>query len=326
MLRKPIFEENYNPNENMLFLNEQKSNIIKNEEESLKKFDLSKLLESALPKFKEESKNSDVQTKQTNSNSEEYNKFPIQYIDLLNKNNILFLPNNIYYPFTFLKVTNVEESKENKENKEMLHHKRGRKTEKEVQNSHNKYANDNLRKKSKHIILSELLNFLNMKLREIYNENLGNGILLKQLLTLNHKQKANINITDNKIFLQKTLQDIFSEEISKKYTNFPSTHNKDLINRLLNEEDDEKRNYFNKLFNLTFLQALHHFKDKEKIEELSCLKTYKEALKKYENEKDYHANLVFHITNFQEIIESKKSRLSKKRKGNILIEISQNNS
>ena len=320
MLKKPIFEENYNPNENMIFLNEQKSNIIKNEEESLKKDDLNKLVESILPKFKEDPKNSDVQTKQTNSNSEEYNKFPIQYMDLINKNNILFLPNNICYPFTFLKIKNAEE---NKEDKEMLHHKRGRKTEKEVLIPHNKFANDNLRKKSKHIILSELLNFLNMKLREIYKENLGNGILLKQLLTLNHKQKANINISDNQIFLQKTLQDIFSEEISKRYTNFPSTHNKDLINRLLNEEDEEKRNYFNKLFNLTFLQALNHFQEKEKIEELSGLKTYKEAIKKYENEKDYHENLVFHITNFQEIIDSKKPRLSKKREDKILVEISQ---
>jgi hypothetical protein len=325
MLRKPIFEENYNPNENMIFLNEQisKSSLIKNEEESLKKDDLNKLVESTPQKFKEEPKNSEAQTKQTNTNSEEYFKFHIQYRDLINKNNILFLPHNLYYPFSFLKLANAEE---NKENKEILHQKRGRKTEKEVLISHNKFANDNLRKKSKHIILSELLNFLNMKLREIYNGNLGSGILLKQLLTMNHKQKSNINISDNKIFLQKTLQDIFSDEISKRYTNFPSTHNKDLINRLLNEEDDQKRNYFNKLFNLTFIQVLHHFQNKEKIEELLGLKTYIEALKKYENEKDYYENLVFHITNFQEIIDSKKSRLSKKRKDNILIEISKNNS
>ena len=317
MLKKPIFEENYNPNENMIFLNEQisKSSLIKNEEESLKKDDLNKLVESTPQKFKEEPKNSEAQTKQTNTNSEEYFKFHIQYRDLINKNNILFLPHNLYYPFSFLKLANAEE---NKENKEILHQKRGRKTEKEVLISHNKFANDNLRKKSKHIMLSELLNFLNMKLREIYNGNLGSGILLKQLLTMNHKQKSNINISDNKIFLQKTLQDIFSDEISKRYTNFPSTHNKDLINRLLNEEDDQKRNYFNKLFNLTFIQVLHHFQNKEKIEELLGLKTYIEALKKYENEKDYYENLVFHITNFQEIIDSKKSRLSKKRKDNIL--------
>ena len=325
MLKKPIFEENYNPNENMIFLNEQisKSSLVKNEEESLKKDDLNKLVESTPQKFKEEPKNSEAQTKQTNTNSEEYFKFPIQYMDLINKNNILFLPHNLYHPFSFLKSAHAEE---NKQNKQILHQKRGRKTEKDVLVSHNKFANDNLRKKSKHIILSELLNFLNLKLREIYNGNLGNGILLKQLLTMNHKQKSNINISDNKIFLQKTLQDIFSDEISKRYTNFPSTHNKDLINRLLNEEDDQKRNYFNKLFNLTFIQVLHHFQNKEKIEELLGLKTYIEALKKYENEKDYYENLVFHITNFQEIIDSKKSRLSKKRKDNILTEILQKKS
>jgi hypothetical protein len=82
---------------------------------------------------------------------------------------------------------------------------------------------------------------------------------LRQLLTLNHKEKANINIIENQNFIKKTLQEIFSEDISKRYTNFPSNHNKELINRLLNEEDEEKKNYFTKLFNISFSEALHHF-------------------------------------------------------------------
>ena len=65
--------------------------------------------------------------------------------------------------------------------------------------------------------------------------------MLKQLLTLNHKQKANIIVDENKQFLQKTLQEIFSDNISKRYTNYPLDHNKNLINRLLEEDDEEKR-------------------------------------------------------------------------------------
>ena len=157
-----------------------------------------------------------------------------------------------------------------------------------------------------------------MKLKEIYKNNLGNGILLRQLLTLNHKEKANINIIENQNFIKKTLQEIFSEDISKRYTNFPSNHNKELINRLLNEEDEGKKNYFNKLFNITFSEALHHFQGKIIINELLGLKTYKESIKKYENEKDYHENLVFHLTNFEEIINSKKPR---KKKNELTIEL-----
>jgi hypothetical protein len=151
-------------------------------------------------------------------------------------------------------------------------------------------------------------------LKEIYKDNIGNGILLKQLLTLNHKQKANIIVNDNKQFLQKTLQEIFSDDISRRYTNFPSDHNKNLINRLLEEDDEEKRKYFNTLFKLTFSEVLCHFQGKQIIKELVGLRTYKEALKNYETEKDYYENLKYHLTNFEEIINSKKSRRSRKQK------------
>ena len=131
---------------------------------------------------------------------------------------------------------------------------------------------------------------------------------------MNHKQKANIIVNDNKQFLQKTLQEIFSDDISRRYTNFPSDHNKNLINRLLEEDDEEKRKYFNTLFKLTFSEVLCHFQGKQIIKELVGLRTYKEALKNYETEKDYYENLKYHLTNFEEIINSKKSRRSRKQK------------
>jgi len=320
MLRKPIFmQENLNPNENMNLSKEQiiKQSLIKNEEESLKKEDFNQFAKSTLDKIKNDEKNYEAQTKQTNS-EENNNKFIFKYKDFHNiNNNLIILPSTIYPPFFMFRSFNLENHKENNEKKELQ--KRGRKTKREDSEiPHNKFANDNLRKKSKHIILSEILTFLNLKLKEIYKNNLGNGILLRQLLTLNHKEKANINIIENQNFIKKTLQEIFSEDISKRYTNFPSNHNKELINRLLNEEDEGKKNYFNKLFNITFSEALHHFQGKIIINELLGLKTYKESIKKYENEKDYHENLVFHLTNFEEIINSKKPR---KKKNELTIEL-----
>ena len=299
MLKKPIFEvDNCNV-------------IIKNEEEKLGHDDINNEVNSSKLDSKTDIKNIEAQTtKQTNT--DDFSKKIFQNKDLLRFNYFSF-PFNFFTSRTFLNL--VREPEKEQEQNEIKEKKRGRKTERtEVNNPHNKFADDNLRKKSKHIILSEILTFLNSKLKEIYKDNIGNGILLKQLLTLNHKQKANIIVNDNKQFLQKTLQEIFSDDISKRYTNFPSDHNKNLINRLLEEDDEEKRKYFNTLFKLTFSEVLCHFQGKQIIKELVGLRTYKEALKNYETEKDYYENLKYHLTNFEEIINSKKSRRSRKQK------------
>ena len=299
MLKKPIFEV------------DNCSVIIKNEEEKLGHDDINNEVNSSKLDSKTNIKNIEAQTtKQTNT--DDFSKNIFQNKDLLRFNYFSF-PFNFFTSGSFLNL--VREPKKEQEQNEIKEKKRGRKTERtEVSNPHNKFADDNLRKKSKHIILSEILTFLNSKLKEIYKDNIGNGILLKQLLTLNHKQKANIIVNDNKQFLQKTLQEIFSDDISRRYTNFPSDHNKNLINRLLEEDDEEKRKYFNTLFKLTFSEVLCHFQGKQIIKELVGLRTYKEALKNYETEKDYYENLKYHLTNFEEIINSKKSRRSRKQK------------
>ena len=299
MLKKPIFEV------------DNCSVIIKNEEEKLGHDDINNEVNSSKLDSKTDIKNIEAQTtKQTNT--DDFSKNIFQNKDLLRFNYFSF-PFNFFTSGKFLNL--VREPEKEQEQNEIKEKKRGRKTERtEVSNPHNKFADDNLRKKSKHIILSEILTFLNSKLKEIYKDNIGNGILLKQLLTLNHKQKANIIVNDNKQFLQKTLQEIFSDDISRRYTNFPSDHNKNLINRLLEEDDEEKRKYFNTLFKLTFSEVLCHFQGKQIIKELVGLRTYIEALKNYETEKDYYENLKYHLTNFEEIINSKKSRRSRKQK------------
>ena len=181
-----------------------------------------------------------------------------------------------------------------------------------IEGKHNKFSDDNLRRKCKHIILNEILMFINDKINEIYDGDLGQGILIKKLYTLNHNQKANAVIKYNKEFLYKTLGDIFSENISSRYTNFPKEHNKYLIEKLRQEKDDAKRIYFNNLFNLTFLQSLKHFIGREDVVELDGLKTLDEIMKQFDYDSEYKSCLDYYLRNFDIIINNKKSRKSRK--------------
>ena len=219
-------------------------------------------------------------------------------------NNIIFNP-NIIGKEEEIDVIEIKEEKK----KPQFGRKKARSGE---EGKHNKFSDDNLRRKCKHIILNEILIFINGKIYEKYNGNLGQGILIKKLYTLNHDQKANAVIQYNKDFLFKTLGDIFSENISSRYTNFPKEHNKELIEKLREEKDDDKRIYFNNLFNLSFLESLNHFTGKDNIEELNGLKTIDEVLKQYDNDLDYKTCLEYYLQNFETIINHKKSRNSKK--------------
>ena len=126
------------------------------------------------------------------------------------------------------------------------------------ESTHNKYADDNIMRKCKFIILSQIMNFINVKIKEKYNH-IGYGTKIKQLKKINKSQVTNIKVDYNIKFMNKQLKDIFSENISKRYTRFPLNKNEKLINELINEKDNEKKEYFNNLFSLTFSDCLNHF-------------------------------------------------------------------
>ena len=177
---------------------------------------------------------------------------------------------------------------------------------------HNKFSHDNLLRKVKHIIIQELLEFINKMLENIYKDNLGKGILIKKFLVMNHNQVKNAYVQYNQIFLNKTLKDIFSQDICGKYTNFPPEHNKNLINRLINEKNGKLKKLFLKLFNIKFIEVINHIKGKEEIRELKGLKNINQLIKKYKSEPDYLNNLKYFILNFEEIIQNKKKRIGRK--------------
>ena len=176
-----------------------------------------------------------------------------------------------------------------------------------------KFSDDNLRRKCKHIILDSLLYLINYKIRVMYKDNIGKGILKKELKKLNQKQKSESNIKYNKEFLYKSIGEIFSDKISSRITICPPEHNKIIIQSLLNEKDINKKIFFNNLFSLTFFQCLEHFRETKKYPELKEMNTLKNELKKYSNI-DYASNLEYYFKNYETIINKKKSRKSRKQK------------
>jgi predicted HicB family RNase H-like nuclease len=121
----------------------------------------------------------------------------------------------------------------------------------------------------------------------------------------------------DKSFLDKNLKDIFSENISSRFYNFPETYNKSLIDSLINEKDEEKKIFFTELFNITFLDCLKHFRGEIYINELgglNCFENDKEKIldKCGEDGDDYVETLKYYLDNFEKIVIEKSQENSGK--------------
>ena len=197
---------------------------------------------------------------------------------------------------------------------------RKRKRENDKKSEHNKFSDDNLRRKVKSLTLKYTFYFINKKIKDVYNGNIGEGISKKELKTINQKQVSNATIDFNKKFLGKTIKEIFSVEITKKFTIFNKDYNKSLIENLMNEEDENKRIYFTKLFNLTFLDCLKQFRGEKNYEELEGFALFDntkeikcEYLEKYkEDGEEYIKELRNYIKNYENIINKKNGQKKKK--------------
>ena len=161
---------------------------------------------------------------------------------------------------------------------------RKRKDSNEV-GKHGKDSGDNIIRKIKSCLLNFLLIFINSFIYEKYNGNIGEGKYKKAILKMNQQQI--INDKNNKIFMKKTLKEIFSNKLSKKFSTFDSEHNKKLIEFLLNESDIEKRKEFQNLFSLTFLDCLNHFSGIKLLSNLKGMKSLNDFCKKFEDDQAY---------------------------------------
>ena len=166
--------------------------------------------------------------------------------------------------------------------------------------------NSKMRKEVIKILINNVLIFINGKIKDFYNGNKKGGISIKELKPVKYDIKK---IENNKNFLYTTVGDFYSRKIKGYYTNLDcELHNKDLINEILNKEYNEKQNYFQKLFNLTFLQCLEHFRGTKFNELLDKMKKYEDEILKYPDEKDFKEELKVYIFNYENILKRKRSR------------------
>ena len=176
---------------------------------------------------------------------------------------------------------------------------------------HDRFSDDNMRKKCKNLILKFLLEFINDKIKIKYNYNIGHGKSEKALKILNQKYKKKATVNSDREFMDKTLCDIFSHDISDRFRKYSSDHNKNVIESLINEDDEIKGNYFSKLFNLTFRDCLMNLSGEKYFEELEGFKNLtdiKDYLMK-KNDLEYADYFIYYIKNFEKMINKRDKNL-----------------
>ena len=190
----------------------------------------------------------------------------------------------------------------------------GRKRKLDYEDNH-KIANDNMIRKCKHLVINNCIEFLNFQIKKIYHNNIGEGILIMKILDINQVQKSDNKLETTKLFLNKKLSEIFSVDISSKYTSFLPAHNKILISRLLNEEDIEKREKFQKIFNLTFANCIQLFLgNNNKYIEFEGFPVLDEIKDELNEDNEYLEKIKNFLLNLEDIIKHKKPRKRNKKK------------
>ena len=181
--------------------------------------------------------------------------------------------------------------------------------------SHTKFSDDNTRRKIKRIIISEVQNFINKKIKVIYKDEIGNGLIEKKLMKLSQNQISEAGIEFDQNFLYKNLQNIFSENVTSRITNFSPERNKEVIDELLNDENEERSNYFKGLFSITFLDCIKYFRDDYFYNEyLQGLTKFSDIKAEFENKEGdiFTKHFIKYLYSYERILSNKKPRKIKK--------------
>ena len=165
-------------------------------------------------------------------------------------------------------------------------------------------VSDNEIKKGRNILLNSIFRFVNKKIRIIFNNDIGKGISIKQFVKISKKELNHSNVEFDKNYLNTKLKEIFSGDISGKFTNFLINKNEKLLQNLI------KIDYFKELFELTFLQCNEHINGTKFIPLLEGFETLDEILLNEEEklkENDIE-NYKYIIENYKQCVENKFSR------------------
>ena len=181
----------------------------------------------------------------------------------------------------------------------------------EEKGNHDKKTFDNRIRRVKNSLLNESHILLNGKIKSVYHFNK----IPKdwELFKIDPSQARNSNVKFNKKFIQMTLKEIFSSDIAKKY-HYNKDHNKILIQRLLNEEDINKRSIFENILNLKFIDELKYMVGlRPDLIQLQGLRLSEKLKQEMALDKDYSKSLLDLMENIETILDEKKSRNKSKK-------------
>jgi len=193
---------------------------------------------------------------------------------------------------------------------------------------HDKYSENNRVRKFKVIIKDALLDLINSKIKE----NINLTILIGQkeftvdgLLNIRQDQIISTNVIDNRQLLDKTIRELFSDEIAQNFRKYPKNYNKLVIDKIYEIDNEEK---ITSILDMKFSDCIKYFRKEQNYmddERYFCLKGLE---KKFENltidltnegnDEKYIEMLFDLIYNFENIFFTKKSR---KRRGKIKNEL-----
>ena len=177
-------------------------------------------------------------------------------------------------------------------------------------NNDEKIKNIDMIRICKNLVLTYTLKFLNEQIKKIYNGFIGEGILIKKLLDITQEEKTDNKIESIEIFFQKTLKEIFSVNISKKYTSYLPNHNEIIIGKLLSEKDEIKRKKFEKLLNLTLSDCFNLFignNHSDDFQDFPIFENIREDLKWSEK---YLDKIKLFLFNFEDMFKNTKAKYS----------------
>ena len=157
---------------------------------------------------------------------------------------------------------------------------------------------DYARRKLKTLVLNNVFEFIKGKLQFKYQ--------LFQKISYDVKKEKPIN--EEKQFINKTLGEIFSNKVSRKYT---TNRDKDNFNKKKIDEMKKSNNELKDIFNIKFIDCLNHFMGHEKSELLSGMKEFKDIILKDKIEKN---NLLYYSKNYIQLLNKIRPRKPKKKK------------
>ena len=204
----------------------------------------------------------------------------------------------------------INEPEENKELK-FISKKRGRKNKdlKEQNNItikekkiHNKFSNDNIKRRLKALFHNYIINLLNDLMSQYFKEN------TKKFVKINSKITKDIGIEYNRKLLDKKIKDVIIE-VSDKYQN--KENNKECIKFIEGEKDNEN---IVKILNMSYKELYTNYYLKSvNTSDLNSFEEHKKKLLK-ECGKEYVERFIENANKFVDFFTFGKNRKSRKTK------------